>query len=249
MDPALHIGCAGWSLPRETWPCFPAEGSHLERYAKVFNAVEINSSFYRPHRPETYARWATAVPVDFRFCVKLPKAITHERQLRDCAPLVDAFLGEAGALEDRLGCLLVQLPPSLAFDPAAADAFLALLRQRHGGPVALEPRHASWFTPAADALLADYRIARVLADPVLHAGGERPGGWPGLVYCRLHGSPRTYYSAYRPDTIAALAQRLRQAVEQEGAEAWCIFDNTAAGAAVPDALALAAATAIVTAPV
>lgn len=237
--PQLHIATAGWSLPRDTWPRFPAGGSHLARYARVFDAVEIDTSFYRPHQPKTYARWAESTPPGFRFAVKLPRQITHDRALRDAAGPLDAFLEQAGALGDRLGCLLVQLAPSLVFDASAVDDFLALLRQRHAGAVALEPRHASWFSVEADALLARQRVARVLADPVLQAGGESPGGWHGLVYLRLHGSPRTYYSGYSPATLDALARRLRQA-RDDGAACWCVFDNTAAGLAIPDALSLQA---------
>ncbi|HYW08000.1 MAG TPA: DUF72 domain-containing protein, partial [Longimicrobium sp.] len=109
------IGCAGWSLPRVEQERFPAEGTHLERYAGRFPAVEINSSFYRPHRPATYARWGESVPPSFRFSVKVPKAITHTLRLRAAAEPLAAFLAEAGALEEKLGCLLVQLPPSLHF--------------------------------------------------------------------------------------------------------------------------------------
>ncbi|RZJ02706.1 MAG: DUF72 domain-containing protein, partial [Haliea sp.] len=152
--PAVKAGCAGWSLPRDTWPAFPANSSHLERYAARFNAVEINSSFYRPHQPATYARWAASVPADFRFAVKLPKTITHIQRLADGGQLLDDFLAQAGALGDKLGCLLVQLPPSLALVPEIAEKFLVDLRARHQGPVAMEPRHASWFTAEADALLA-----------------------------------------------------------------------------------------------
>jgi uncharacterized protein YecE (DUF72 family) len=69
----IFIGCAGWSLGREYWPQFPAEGTHLQRYAARFNGAEINSSFYRPHRRQTYERWADSVPEGFRFSVKVPK--------------------------------------------------------------------------------------------------------------------------------------------------------------------------------
>lgn len=234
---SVKVGCAGWSLPRDTWPEFPPEGSHLERYAARFNAVEINSSFYRPHQPSTYARWADAVQAHFRFSVKLPKAITHELRLRHCDALLDTFLEQAGCLGDKFGCLLVQLPPSLAFDVEAATGFLATLRQRHAGGVALEPRHASWFTSPADDLLKAMKVARVLADPVLFDAASRPGGYPGLVYVRLHGSPHMYYSAYPSDVLDALAVRLELAAASDAC-AWCIFDNTANGAAVPDALRL-----------
>ena len=237
MRAGVRIGCAGWSLPRQSWPQFPDDGTYLQRYARRLNAVEINSSFYRPHQPATYERWAGSVPADFRFSVKLPKTITHENRLQGCAPLLHSFLVQASALGDRLGCLLVQLPPSLAFEAGTALPFFSDLRAQHPGAVALEPRHASWFTPEVDAALKELKIGRVLADPVLHAAGTAPGGWPGLVYVRLHGSPRMYYSSYGEATLAALAEKLGEAADG-GAGVWCIFDNTAAGAAVVNALAL-----------
>jgi uncharacterized protein YecE (DUF72 family) len=232
-------GCAGWSLPRDTWPQFPEAGTHLQRYAGRLLAAEINSSFYRPHKPATYERWAASVPAGFRFSVKLPKTITHEKRLHDCGGLLADFLAQAAGLGGKLGCLLVQLPPSLAFDASAAKSFFTTLRRQHAGPVALEPRHASWFTPEVDASLAKWRIGRVLADPVRHAPGAAPGGGPGLVYVRLHGSPRMYYSAYSRETLQALALKLRESAAG-GAEVWCIFDNTASGAAVSNALELEA---------
>lgn len=235
--PSLRIGCAGWSLPRDQWPHFPAEGSHLERYAARFDAVEIDTSFYRPHRLETYARWAASTPAQFRFAVKLPKSITHERQLVDAMPLFDDFLAQLGGLGDKLGCLLVQLAPRLAFDAAVALRYFGSVRQRYNGRVALEPRHVSWFAPEADALLAEYRVGRVQADPVLHDRAVAPGGWPGLVYLRMHGTPRVYWSAYDDALLARVAQRLREA-QGDGAECWCVLDNTAGGAAIGNALTL-----------
>jgi uncharacterized protein YecE (DUF72 family) len=235
----VRNGCAGWSLPRDSWPQFPEGGTHLQRYAGRLLAAEINSSFYRPHQPATYERWAGSVPAGFRFSVKLPKTITHEKRLHDCGGLLEDFLSQASGLGSKLGCLLVQLPPSLAFDEAAAKLFFTTLRQLHAGPVALEPRHASWFTPDVDAALARWRIARVLADPVLHAAGKAPGGWPAVVYVRLHGSPRMYYSSYDEAMLQALALKLRESADS-GAEVWCIFDNTASGAAVSNALSLQA---------
>jgi uncharacterized protein YecE (DUF72 family) len=213
---------------------FVAAGSHLERYAARFNAVEINSTFYRPHRPQTYHRWVATTPEGFRFAVKAPKAITHERRLEDCESLVQTFLDQVRPLGDRLGPILVQLPPSLAFDSGVAERFFGDLRGRFSGPVACEPRHASWFEPAADGLLATHRIARVAADPARDPRGATPGGWRGFTYVRLHGSPRIYYSAYGPDRLAALARTL----DPECPETWVIFDNTTLGAAVEDALAL-----------
>lgn len=232
---AARIGTAGWSIPREQAHRFPDDGSHLERYARVFNAVEINSSFYRPHRVATYERWAAAVPEGFRFAVKVPKAITHERRLIDVADPLDRFLGEVAGLGAKLGILLVQLPPSLAASGTAAP-FLAVLRQRFCGEVACEPRHASWFTHEVDAMLREYRIGRVAADPAPVPEAATAGGDPQVRYHRLHGSPRMYYSAYEPAVLDQVAQRLADDMA-EGVSPWCIFDNTAAFAATPDALA------------
>jgi uncharacterized protein YecE (DUF72 family) len=232
---AVRIGTAAWSIPREHAAPFPVAGSHLERYAAVLNAVEINSSFYRPHRTATYERWAASVPEDFHFAVKIPKAITHERRLADVDDLLDRFLSEAGGLGPKLGPLLVQLPPSLSFQDGIADRFLGDLRSQVQGSIVCEPRHASWFTPEVEALLNELRIARVAADPAPVAGADEPGGWRGLSYYRLHGSPKIYYSAYSPEYLAAIAEVLARNAAA-GIETWCIFDNTAAFAATGDAL-------------
>jgi len=231
----VRIGCAGWSLSRAVVDRFPTEGTHLQRYAECLSCTEINSSFYRPHRAETYARWASSVPADFRFAVKLPRAITHEARLLGAGAGLDRFLAQVGGLGDKLGCVLIQLPPSLAFERGPAARFLRVLRRRHAGAAVVEPRHASWFADATDALLADHGIGRVAADPALTAAACVPGGDRRLSYFRLHGSPRMYFSIYTDRFLRALAHRLR-AEQAAGAECWCVFDNTAHGGAVPNAL-------------
>ncbi|WP_455930230.1 DUF72 domain-containing protein [Pseudomonas fluorescens] len=228
----LYVGCAGWSLPRAHWPDFTGEGTHLQRYASRFNAVEINSSFYRPHQPNTYKRWAQSVPPGFRFSVKVPKVITHELRLQHCETALDEFLEQCVHLGEQLGCLLIQLPPSLRYEPRVASVFFTALRQRFAGAVVLEPRHASWLE--AQALLVDLQIGRVTADPAVL---DASAGWQGVQYWRLHGSPRIYHSAYGPQRVQALAEQLSQYTEA-GIPAWCIFDNTASGHAVADGLLL-----------
>ena len=231
----IRVGTAGWSIPKEVAAAFPTEGSHLERYAQVFGAVEINSSFYRPHRRTTYERWAASVPQTFRFAVKVPKAITHEHRLRAAGEPLDQFLSEVGGLGSKLGPLLVQLPPSLAFEPGVADRFLEELRRHMEGQIACEPRHRSWFMPEVEGLLDRLRIGRVAADPAPAPGADQPGGWAGLTYYRLHGSPRVYYSSYNDAAIHAVMDRLSLRAA-EGSACWCIFDNTAAFAATGNAL-------------
>lgn len=236
----IRIGTAGWSVPARDAASFPAGGTHLARYGAVLSATEINSSFYRPHRRATYERWAASVPPGFRFAVKLPKAATHVARLVGAEAVVERFLEEVRGLGDRLGPVLVQLPPSLAFDTGVAEAFFAMLRRRYAGSVACEPRHSTWFDARAEALLAAHRIARVAADPPAGApAAAAPGGWAGLAYWRLHGSPRVYFSVYSTAALAGYAASLRGAAAT-GAEVWAILDNTAGGEALGDALELAA---------
>lgn len=238
-QPRALVGCAGWTLPRDVQGAFAAEGSHLERYAGRFPAVEINSSFHRPHRPATYARWAQSVPAGFRFCAKLPKTITHQRKLVGADDALAAFLAEAGALGEKLACLLVQLPPSLAFDAEVAARFFTALAARTDVAAVCEPRHPTWFTAEADGLLRAFRVSRVAADPARVPAAAEAGGWRDIVYYRLHGSPRIYSSAYDPEYLDALAARIR-GDRAAGRQVWCIFDNTAAGAAARNALDLLA---------
>jgi uncharacterized protein YecE (DUF72 family) len=232
----IYVGTAGWAIPRESKPRFDSGESQLQIYATRFNAVEINSSFYRPHRPATYARWAASVPEHFRFAVKMQRSITHERRLKDTGELLDAFLSQIGALDEKLGPLLIQLPPSSVFDAKTVRAFFSRLRETFTGDAVCEPRHASWFTDKADAMLKDFHIARAAADPLPAPESREPGGWHGLAYFRLHGSPRLYYSNYGTETLETLAARLQKTAET-GAKVWCIFDNTAEGAATRNALA------------
>jgi uncharacterized protein YecE (DUF72 family) len=238
MTPDLRIGTAGWSVASAQAEFFPGEGSSLERYAARFGCAEINSSFHRSHRPTTWERWSGSVPEDFRFSAKLSKEITHKRKLVDCSDLLEAALAEMSALGPKLHILLVQLPPSLAFEAALADDFFDHLRTLWNGPTVCEPRHSSWFESKADALLVGHRIARVVADPARVEAAAKPGGWRGLAYYRLHGSPVPYRSSYDDGRIEAYAAELRAELEA-GREVWCIFDNTASSAATGDALKLA----------
>ena len=235
---SMRVGCAGWSLSSRVADRFPGDGSHLERYARVFNAVEIDTSFYRPHRPATYARWRDSVPDDFRFAVKLPRTITHDQKLAGIDALLADFLEGVHALGPKLGCLLVQLPPSLAFDDAVAPAFFASLRQSTPAPLACEPRHRTWFTEAAAGAMARHGVSFVRADPN-PVGLPPPVGGTEMTYVRLHGSPVLYRSAYPDEVLAAEAEALRESV-RHGQTAWVVFDNTAQGEAVPNALDLLA---------
>ncbi len=238
-DHAAYIGTAGWSIASRHRHRFSGCGTQLERYAGVLNTVEMNSSFHRPHRRQTYERWAASVPDDFRFSVKMPKTITHEERLANCDRLLDAFLGEASGLGSRLGVVMVQLPPSLEFDRQLAKAFFERLPLGTDADIACEPRHASWFADEADAVLQDLRIARVAADPPRSPQASEPGGWNGLAYFRMHGSPRVYYSDYPVERLVEVRERLALA-GRSAKTTWCIFDNTAHSHALGNALDVSA---------
>jgi len=250
MKPEIRIGTAGWSIPKAVADRFAGPGSQLERYAGVMTAAEINSSFYRPHRRTTYERWAASTPPGFQFSVKIPRQLTQHQKLVTPEAGLDQFAAEVAGLGEKLAIVLVQLPPSLAFDRPVAQTFFAALSERIEATVACEPRHESWFTDDVDGWLADRKVAVVAADPprglvsppnILdepQPAVPTPRGWRGLSYYRLHGSPRIYYSAYD----AAFLDRQAKALTADAGTrpAWCIFDNTAGGAAPADALALQA---------
>lgn len=233
MPPRTIVGTAGWSIPRASADRCPGDGSHLERYARIFGGTEINSSFHRPHAATTYAKWAAVTPAAFRFAVKVPRGITHDQALRRPREPLRQFLEETSGLGEKRGPLLVQLPPSHAFDARVVTRFFDTVRGMYDGAVACEPRHPTWFTTRVDRLLTRFRIARVAADPARVPAAAEPGGWAGLVYYRLHGSPRTYWSRYDAAWIARLANALP--APAMGSEIWCMFDNTASGAALANA--------------
>ena len=230
-----RIGCAGWSIATAQTDLFPGGGTHLERYARRFNAVEINSSFYRPHQPRTYAKWAGLVPDGFRFAVKFPRAVTHQSRLRDPDEVVAAFASQVRELGDRLGPVLVQLPPSLAFDADVAGAFFDTLHAQLDAAIVCEPRHPTWFEPAVDAFWTRHGVGRVAADPARVPEAAVAAGAGRVRYWRLHGSPTIYYDAYGEARLQPWSDAVRAAGDA-GMETWTIFDNTALGHATLDAM-------------
>jgi uncharacterized protein YecE (DUF72 family) len=237
LRPVNLIGTAGWSVPRACARRFPADASHLQRYAQRLHCAEINSSFYRSHARATYQRWASAVPPTFKFSVKIPKQITHDARLVRVRVPLRGFLDEIAGLGKHLGPLLMQLPPSFSYDGAVAQRFFSLLRKLYAGSVVIEPRHISWFSGNAGDLLAKHRIAYVVADPALDVGIAQPRiGRETLHYYRLHGSPRMYWSSYSRSCLRELAKE----VKATKSTVWIIFDNTAGGCGTANALELQA---------
>jgi uncharacterized protein YecE (DUF72 family) len=222
----IYVGTAAWSNPPSERLRRHDGVSHLEHYATQFCAVEINSSFYRSHRRVTYQSWREATPARFRFSVKMPRTVTHDCALHNCRAELKQFLAEVAGLGRKLQVILVQTPASLAFEAAVASRFFWELNRLETCQIACEPRHPSWWTPRADAVLRRLGVARVAADPARNSEAASPGGAQRLVYYRLHGSPRMYYSAYSAEYLQTLAITVTKS-ESETREVWCIFDNTA----------------------
>jgi uncharacterized protein YecE (DUF72 family) len=235
----IYVGTAGWTNPPAERVARAASESHLQHYATRFDAVEVNSSFHRPHRRETYERWRESTPPAFRFSVKVPRSVTHECALRHCRAELRQFLSEVAGLGAKLRVILVQTPPGLVFEPRAVGRFFGSLKEAGPWRIASEARHPSWFTARAGAVLSRYGVSQVAADPATVAGGGEPAGGPGLVYYRLHGSPRMYYSSYSTDYLRELSMKLHN-LRGRSKDIWCVFDNTARHAAWVNALALRA---------
>lgn len=236
VDTDVRIGLAGWSEAvsrhRDLYAVPPDAGrlSGLQRYACTFDFTEVNASFYRRLRRETYERWAGDTPDGFGFSVKVNRSLTHFHRLRDTSGLAP-FLDSVSGLGDKLLALLVQLPPTLACEPSTAEAFFRALRSLYPGAVACEPRHESWLSPEARGLLEELGVGVVRT--AIPQAEEAPG--PGPVYVRLHGTPRRYYSAYSSDDLRQLAHWLEDAGPRTRI---VVFDNTATSAATRNALEL-----------
>jgi uncharacterized protein YecE (DUF72 family) len=230
----LLVGTSGWQYADWRGSFYPAEVpvSHwLEHYARSFPTVEVNATFYRLPESATFERWRRATPEGFIFAPKVSRYLTHVRRLREPAEAVSRFLDRSGALEDRLGPVLLQLPPTMTADVGLLAATLACFPRNT--QVAVEPRHPSWFGPELRRLLEGREAALCLADraeePVTPLWRTAP--W---LYLRLHegcGSPRP---GYRTRTLEQWVERLRS---EWGADAngYVYFNNDAHGCAPRDA--------------
>ncbi len=234
-----RVGTSGWSYrwwwgrfyPRATKP-----GDWLSFYARRFDAVELNASFYRLPPPERFAHWRDAVPDGFLFAVKAPRVITHLKKLRDCAQPLRDFLQAAAHLRDRLGPILFQLPPSLHLDLPRLEAFLHALPRplpNNATPV-FEFRHESWFTPALRTLLDAHAAAFCVHD---HGGLATPRWRTGpMAYWRFHGTGERG-KCYGEDGLKEAAAHLAS-LAMSGTAVFAFFNNDANACAVQDAEAL-----------
>jgi uncharacterized protein YecE (DUF72 family) len=231
----IRVGIAGWSNPPAERRRRAGAQSHLSYYAQQFNCVEINSSFYREHQRKTYERWRDSTAARFRFSVKMPRSITHESALRRTRREVSQFFSTIQGLQPKLGAVLIQLPPGLEFAASTARAFFESLPRLPDTFFVCEPRHMSWFSERADAVLCRANVSRAAVDPAVVEVARVPGGDRRFSYFRWHGSPHKYYSSYGAEQLTTFAATV---CERESKQAWCIFDNTARYAAWQNAVSI-----------
>jgi len=161
----LYVGTSGYSYKEWKGTFYPddlPDKQMLHFYGERFRSVEINNTFYRMPKASVLEAWATQVPADFKFVLKASQQITHKQRLKDAGDSVSYLLEVAGALKERLGPLLFQLPPFLRKDAPRLREFLALLPP--GRRAAFEFRHQSWFDDEVLGLLCDYRAALCIAE-------------------------------------------------------------------------------------
>ena len=232
----IHVGCSGWvyrhwrgifypeGLPQKRW---------FERYAEEFDTVEINASFYRVPKPETFEGWRDKAPADFHYAVKVNRFITHMKKLLDCEDEVERFIALARPLGGKLGPLLYQLPPSLHKNLARLDSFLSRLPRDLEHVV--EFRHNSWYDDDVLALLERHGAGFVVHD----LRGLISPRWASgrTAYVRFHGSGGRYSGRYSDNALLGWADWLLDQTGQ-GRSAWAYFNNDIHGHAIEDARTL-----------
>jgi uncharacterized protein YecE (DUF72 family) len=234
----ILIGTSGWSYRSWQGPFFledlPAR-RHLEFYASQFKTTELNGVFYRTPTEQAVRRWAAQTPQGFVFAWKASRFITHWRRLSDTTrDSLDLMESRRRLLGKKAGPVLFQLPPRFEKDRERLATFFGLLSRRQ--PYVFEFRHSSWYEDDILDLLRDHNVALCISDH-----HDAPSPWvvtADHIYIRGHGPNGRYRGHYRPSTLEAWTQWLRQMARSRRA-AYVYFDNDQKSAAPKDAARLA----------
>lgn len=233
-SPLAYIGTSGWNYPawRESFYHGVPQRQWLRFCAERFATIEVNATFYRLQRHETFARWCAETPPGFRFAIKANRYLTHNRKLIDPLPSIRMERDRAAGLGDKLAAVLWQLPANFHRDLDRLQQFARALRCWRKVRHVIEFRHTSWFCDETAACLRTHRIAACQSDAA---------DWPlwnavttDLVYVRLHGHAMTYASGYSAHELRSWARRVRRWLN-EGRDVHLYFDNDAFGRAPVDA--------------
>jgi uncharacterized protein YecE (DUF72 family) len=231
----LRVGTSGYQYRHWRGDFYPRDlpvRDWFSCYARHFDCVEINNTFYRLPEPETVDGWHDAAPPGFRFALKLSRYATHQKKLLDPEQTLEIFLERAERLKSFLGPLLVQLPPHWRADPARLDAFLAAAPRRLR--LAVELRDPDWLCAEVYAVLRRHAAALVVHDLIEHHPIRATCGWS---YLRFHGPAGDYGGGYTTQALSGWARRIRRWLA-EGRDVWAFFNNDRGGHAPRDALKL-----------
>jgi uncharacterized protein YecE (DUF72 family) len=222
----ILLGTSGWDYPEWVGKVYPPRGAtdKLRYYAELFPIVEVNSTFYRLPPPSVAQSWVRRTPSRFRFAAKFPQTITHDLRLVGTDEEVRRFLAVVKPIRDagRFVAALLQLPPSLPFEPETVRRFYSSLPRDL--PVAVEFRERSWLVPDSYALLREFGLSHAIVDgPHLPIVPEVTGPFAYLRW-HGHGSPLWYDYTYSAEELAAWVPRVRALAERETA-VYGFFNN------------------------
>jgi uncharacterized protein YecE (DUF72 family) len=246
----LFIGTSGWSYGWDGfYPVRLPARERLSFYASRFASAEVNYSFYHLPKESTLANWRDQTPDDFVFALKLSRFVTHIKRLKGVGAALRTFLGRAKTLGNKLGPVLVQLPPSFKLDAKRLDTFLAQAARASSAlrlgrlRLAFEFRHPSWFAPGAGrdtalALLKDRGWALAFAHSARYPYPEDEPVAAGFVYLRFHGPRELFASRYGRRGLAPWARKIAR-WRARGLDVYAYFNNDVAGYAAEDAATLA----------
>jgi uncharacterized protein YecE (DUF72 family) len=238
----LHIGTSGWSYKHWAGIFYPSGSKpekYLEYYITRFSCVELNSCFYHLPKKITVDGWINRTPDTFRFCLKLSRYITHQLKLSNIEIPLFRFFEVFEGMKNRLGPVLIQLPPGLHYDKTLICNFFDILKNKYNlCRFAVEVRHNSWINDEFFDILAQYSTAFVIAD----SGNRYPcheAVITDFVYLRFHGREQLYASDYSENILQEYAGKIRYWL-LDGKEVWVFFNNDYHGFAVKNASRLQA---------
>lgn len=238
----LRIGTSGWNYKHWKGLFYPADLTArrwLEYYAERFSTAEVNYSFYRLPKPETYEKWLGEVPEDFLFTLKCSRLITHAKRLGALHDLWSNFLTNAVVLKEQLGPILCQLPEAFQKDPQRLDDFLTSARGAVEHDLnlrlAVEFRHESWFDAEIYRLLEKHNVALVIASSSQFPRVDRVTA--DFAYFRYHGPGRLFASNYTQKQLEDEASKMRKHLRQK-TDVFAYFNNDGFGFAFKNALQL-----------